>query len=619
MDEQALPSGSPRRWGLKPTSVERRQARIEDHGLIGNMRSAALVTRDGSIDWLCLPDFDSDACFAALLGTAENGFWRIAPSAPPREIWRRYRRDTLILETDFIVDGGMLRLIDFMPPGQEHPQIVRTLECLSGGVQVRFELKPRFAFGRAVPRLSEEQDFTQAVAGPDALYLRAGSDARPPRFELDFTMTAGERRSFILTYGRSYEPPPGGVDPWQSERKTESYWTGWCAQIRPPPQYREEVVRSLITLKACTFAPTGGIVAAPTTSLPETPGGVRNWDYRFTWLRDSVLALSAFMVAGLEEEAKAFWHWSARAIAGEPSQTQIMYGIRGERRLSEAELDWFTGYGGARPVRIGNAAYEQFQLDVIGEVVDTVRFAASVLGPSIYDPQHTLRAALGIGEFLRTGWQKPDRGIWEMRGPERSFTASKVAAWRAVDGCIEVIERLDPKEPIGHLRKLRQEIVDEVCSKGYSEGLNTFTQFYGSTDVDASLLIIPITGFLPVHDSRVVGTVAAIERDLLQDGLVLRFRPVGDVDGLTGEEGTFLACSFWLADAYELMGRHDDAVRLFERVASLANDLGLLSEEYDPRGQRQLGNFPQAFSHFELVRSAYLVSTGSLTGRRTVH
>jgi GH15 family glucan-1,4-alpha-glucosidase len=571
------------------------------------MHTAALVTNDGTIDWLCLPAFDSDACFAALLGTADHGRWKIAPSVPMQEVRRRYRGDTLILETDFFTESGAVRIIDFMPPHKGRANLVRTILGLQGRVPLHFELTPRFGFGRAIPRVIVQDDATVMLAGPDALYLRGGLTQDAPPAVADFEVAAGDRVSFVLTHGASYEDAPDGVDPWQAERNTEAFWKKWCAQIKPPAVYRDEVVRSLIILKACTYAPTHGIVAAPTTSLPETPGGVRNWDYRFTWLRDSVLAVGAFVAAGLHEEAEGFFQWVQRAIAGSVDQLQIMYGIRGERRLTEAELDWFPGYGGARPVRVGNAAYEQFQLDVLGEVAEITYMWARHTGKF---RSELVQPLLTMARFVAKNWRRPDRGIWEMRGPERSFTASKVSAWTAVDRAIRAVEEAGDKTPVDDLRALRKEIFDEVCREGFNEKLNTFTQYYGGTDLDGSLALIALSGFLPATDPRIVGTVAAIERDLMQDGLVLRFRPHGDVDGLSGDEGVFLACSFWLADVYAMMGREEDAKKLFERVLATKNDLGLLAEEYDTKDECQLGNFPQAFSHFALVRAAYFLQQG---------
>jgi GH15 family glucan-1,4-alpha-glucosidase len=587
--------------------------RIEDHALIGDMRTAALVTKDGSIDWLCLPAFDSDACFAALVGTANNGRWTIAPTIPVSEVRRHYRKDTLILETEFLTEAGTVKLVDFMPPrhGREYSQVCRSLRCIKGTVPMRSEVSPRLAFGRAVPRILSMDSATKLFAGPDALYLRGGPSAGSPALAAEFLLSAGEEVSYSLSYGRSYDEPPRKESAAEAERATEEFWTRWCSTLHVPALYRELVIRSLITLKACIYDRTGGIVAAPTSSLPETPGGVRNWDYRYCWLRDGVLALRSFILAGLRDEARAFFEWMLRAIAGDSAQVQIMYGIRGERRLSEVELDWLDGYEGAKPVRVGNAAYEQRQLDVYGEVAMVLYDASHAF--STHRPE-AVRALIGIARHVTNVWRQPDRGIWEMRGPERSFTASKVAAWTALDRAIRYIEEHSLNEPVSDFREIRKEIFDEVCREGFNRDLNTFTQYYGGRGLDASLLFIPLSGFLPATDARVVDTVKALERELLRDGLLLRFKPEADVDGLSGEEGVFLACSFWLATVYQMMGRGKDAHRLFDRAASTCNDLGLLAEEYDTKGRRQLGNFPQAFSHFALVSAAFALAKGQPTG-----
>ncbi len=584
--------------------------RIEDHAMIGDMHSAALITKGGTIDWLCLPAFDSDACFAALLGTSENGYWRIAPSDIQAKTLRRYRKDTLILETDFVTETGTVRLVDFMPPwaGRDHSEICRSVECLDGKVPMRSELTPRFAFGRAIPRVVRLREATQALAGPDALYLHGGPTTGAPKPATDFVLSKGDMVSYVLCDARSWEAPPHPSNYARAERETEEYWRIWCSKIQAPARWRDEVFRSLITLKACTYEPTGGIVAAPTTSLPETPGGERNWDYRFCWLRDAVLTVNALTRSGLGQEAIQFFRWVIRAVAGDPAQVQIMYGIRGERRLSEVQLGWLEGYGSAKPVRVGNAAYEQFQLDVLGElsiVVYEVSKKPEIRGSLGPEAE---RALLNIARYVSNAWRRPDRGIWEMRGPERSFTASKVSAWTSLDRAIRYAEENGLTEPIDDLRAECTKIFEDVCRNGFDQEQNTFTQYYGGKGLDASLLFIPISGFLPATDSRVLGTVAALERELLQDGLLLRFKPEGEVDGLSGDEGVFLACSFWLATVYHMQGREEDARKLFERVLSLANDVGLLAEEYDTKGKRQLGNFPQAFSHFPLINLAYTLS-----------
>jgi GH15 family glucan-1,4-alpha-glucosidase len=583
--------------------------RIEDHALIGDLHTAALVTKAGTIDWLCLPAFDSDACFAALVGTANNGYWTIAPTVPIVDVQRRYRKNTLILETEFVTETGTIKLIDFMPPrqGREHSVVCRLVRCVKGNVPVRSVLAPRLAFGRAVPRALPVDGAMKLFAGPDALYLRGGPTAGSPALVAEFLLTEGKQVSYSLGYALSYEETPHAEDVSQAERATEEFWTRWCSTLHLPALYQDLVLRSLITLKACIYEPTGGIVAAPTSSLPETPGGVRNWDYRFCWLRDGALSLRSLIFAGLRPEAQAFFEWMLRAIAGDPAQVQIMYGIRGERRLSEVELSWLDGYEGARPVRVGNAAYDQRQLDVYGEVAMVLYEAAQRFEG--HRPE-VIRALINIARHVAKVWHLPDRGIWEMRGPERSFTASKVAAWTAIDRAIKYIEEFGINEPDDDLRTTRQIIWEEVCRDGFNHKLNTFTQYYGGTGLDSSLLFIPLSGFLPATDLRVIGTIKAIERELLQDGLLLRFKPEADVDGLSGEEGVFLACSFWLAGVYQMIGREEDARRIFERAASTRNDLGLLAEEYDPKGRRQLGNFPQAFSHFALVNAAFTLAEG---------
>ena len=598
---------TPRTAGSQVGGSREPRPRIEEHALIGDMRTAALVTKGGSIDWLCLPAFDSDACFAALIGTDDNGRWTIAPRTPIKEIRRRYRRDTLILETEFVTDTGTVRLIDFMPPqrGRGYSQVCRALRCINGAVPVRSDLLPRLAFGRAVPRVVATDGSTKLFAGPDALYLHGGPTDGSPSLVADFLLSQGDEVSYSLGYGPSHEEPPRAEDVRAAERATERFWTDWCSTLSVPSLSRDLVIRSLITLKAFIYEPTGGIVAAPTTSLPETPGGVRNWDYRFCWLRDGALAFRPFIFAGLREEARAFFDWMLRAVGGDPAQLQIMYGIRGERRLSEVELAWLDGYEGARPVRVGNAAYEQTQLDVYGEVATVLYDAGKHFHAHRPD---AVRALINIARHVATVWRQPDRGIWEMRGPERSFTASKVSAWAALDRAIRYTEEHDLDDPVGDLREARRAIFEEVCRDGFNPKFNSFTQYYGGTGLDASLLFIPLSGFLPATDRRVVGTVAALERELLRDGLLLRNKPEAEVDGLSGEEGVFLACSFWLATVYQMMGRKEDARRLFDKAASTANDLGLLAEEYDPKEHRQLGNFPQAFSHFALVNAAFALA-----------
>ncbi|NTX35263.1 glycoside hydrolase family 15 protein [Myxococcus sp. CA033] len=580
---------------------------IEDHALLGDLYTAALVAKDGSIDFLCLPDFDSDACFTSLLGTADNGRWKVAPTSPVREVKRRYRGKTLIVETELVTDEGAVRLVDFMPIRKGSPHLVRQVEGVRGTVKMRSDLRPRFGNGYTVPLVSNRDGASAAVAGPDALYLRGGAGEAPPPFESEFTVRAGQRISFVLSWGRPYSDIPDVLDAEAALRETQSFWEDWASKIRLPAKYQDEVVRSLITLKACSFQPTGALVAAPTFGLPETPGGERNWDYRFCWIRDAVLTLHALMRGNLTDEAEAFGNWMVNAIGGAPTQLQIMYGIRGERRLTEVSLDWLNGYEGARPVRIGNGAYSQFQLDILGEFAGVLYLHAKLKGTL---PERARKALKSVATRVSEVWRNPDHGIWEMRGPKHDFTASKVSAWTAVDRWVRVIEEYGLSEDKAPWVKLRQTIFDEVCSKGYDAKRNTFTQYYGSKGVDASLLFIPLSGFLPADDPRVAGTVLAIEQELMPDGLVLRYRTEDSVDGLEGEEGAFLACSFWLADTYHLMGRQEDAQRFFEKLLALSNDVGLLAEEYLPKERRLFGNFPQAFSHLTLVNCAYLLAEG---------
>jgi GH15 family glucan-1,4-alpha-glucosidase len=607
------PATAPSRADAGPASV-----RIEDHGLIGDLNTAALVALDGSIDFLCLPDFDSDACFVSLLGNRENGYWKIAPAGPIRAIRRRYRPGTLVLETEFETETGAVRVVDFMPVRRTlsiAPRVVRIVRGLRGEVRMRSELVPRFACGYTVPLVSRHNGATRAAAGPDALYLRVSGE-RHPTFLKEFTMAAGFTVPFDLSWAPPYGSVPTPLDGEAALMETEDYWEAWTSKLTLPADYAALVARSLITLKACVFEPTGAIVAAPTFGLPETPGGERNWDYRFCWVRDASLTLRALLRAGAVDESDRFFKWLVDAVGGAPGQLQIMYGIRGERRLTEVELPWLSGYEGARPVRIGNAAYQQFQLDIAGEFAVILYEGAVHLGEM--SPQ-VATALKKVAAAVARSWTRPDKGIWEMRGPDRDFTASKVSAWAAIDAWIKAIERFaPPEEDPTEWRALRKTIHDEVCAKGYDASRNTFTQYYGSKSLDGSLLLIPLSGFLPPADPRVVGTVEAIERELMPNGLVLRYRTDETADGLSGEEGTFLACSFWLVDAYHMMGRRADARRLFEKLIGLCNDLGLLAEEYLPKQHRQTGNFPQAFSHLALVQAAYLLSEGRTVKGSTV-
>lgn len=580
--------------------------RIEDYALIGDMQTAALVERGGSIDWLCIPRFDSGACFAALLGDAENGRWLLAPSEGGTTS-RRYLHDTLVLETTWETDTGAIRVLDFMPPRNRALDVVRIVEGVRGRVQVRSELTIRFDYGHVVPWVRRVDDTRLAVAGPDALCFRTPAPTRGEEMRTvsELTVDEGERIPFVLTWFPSHEELPRAIDPEEALAGTETFWREWNAQrtVSLPPEWRETVHRSLMVLKALTYEPTGGIVAAPTTSLPEWVGGVRNWDYRYCWLRDATLTLLALLQAGHREEAAAWRHWLLRAVAGDPADLQIMYGVAGERRLTEFELPWLSGYEGSAPVRVGNAASEQLQIDVYGEVLDAL-YQARTQGLALEQPAWELQTVLL--EYLEQTWRRPDEGIWEIRGERRHFVHSKVMAWVAFDRAVRTLEADGLDGPADRWRATRDEIHTEVCAHGYDDARGSFTQSYGSTELDASLLLIPLVGFLPASDPRVRGTVEAIERELLEDGLVLRYRTQKQgVDGLPPGEGVFLPCSFWLVDCYELLDRHDDAHALFDRLLGLANDLGLLAEEYDPKGKRLLGNFPQAFTHLALVNSAF--------------
>jgi len=596
--------------------------RIEDYGIIGDTQTVALVGRDGSIDWCCLPHFDSAACFAKLLGTPDHGYWRIAPKASPKpghgdpllSTRRRYVGDSLVLEAEWELRDGTVRLTDCMPVRDESPQIIRLVECTSGAVEMRMDLVIRFEYGSAIPWVRRIDGSLVAIAGPDALALWTpvhghGEDLTTVS---EFTLREGQSVPFVLNYFRSTEEAPRPVDAAYAVHATTQFWQSWAEiDTLDLGEWQEAVVRSLLTLKALTFGPTGGIIAAPTTSLPESLGGSRNWDYRYSWLRDATLTLSSLMAAGYVEEAAAWRDWLLRAVAGEPSKLQIMYGPSGERNLLEREIDWLPGYENSAPVRVGNAAAGQYQLDVYGEMLGALHEARR-LGIASSQPAWDLECA--IMDFLETGWKEPDDGIWEVRGPRRHFTHSKVMAWNAVDSVVRDIEQYDLKGPLNRWRRLRDEIHSEVCEKGYDPERKAFTQYYGSKELDASVLMIPLVGFLPATDERVVGTVEAIQRELTQDGFVMRYdsQQSEHVDGLTGREGAFLACSFWLADDLHLIGRHDEAVELFERLIALRNDLGLLSEEYDPIAKRQVGNFPQAFSHVSLVNTAVGLSHSAM-------
>jgi GH15 family glucan-1,4-alpha-glucosidase len=576
---------------------------LEDYALIGDCETAALVSRDGSIDWLCWPRFDSAACFAALLGTPDHGRWRIDAADASRRT-RSYLPRTLILETRITTSSGEVTVLDFMPPRSGNSDVVRIVRGEAGRVRMRMELILRFDYGLTVPWVSRLADGTwSAVAGPDRIVLATPVTLRGENFHTvaDFDVAEGDAVPFVLTHASSVTAPPAPVDAAAALQATRDFWTEWSARLPHDGPWAEAVARSAITLKALTYAPTGGIVAAPTTSLPEQLGGPRNWDYRFCWLRDATLTLLALMDLGYYEEARAWRDWLLRAAAGLPSQTQIMYGVAGERRLPEVAIPWLPGYEGSQPVRVGNAAHGQLQIDVFGEVMDALHHARrGGLAPEEADWAFQ-RALL---EHLEDVWRRPDEGIWEIRSEPRHFTHSKVMAWVAFDRGIRAARACGLEAPVARWERARQAIHEEVCARGYDAGLGSFVQSYGSTALDASLLLIPTTGFLPPSDPRIAGTVRAIERHLLEDGFVRRYE-VGADDGLPPGEGVFLACSFWLADAYVLLGRIDDARALFDRLLAIRNDVGLLAEEYDTRLGRLVGNFPQAFSHISLIDTAY--------------
>ena len=579
--------------------------------MIGDCHTAALVSKEGSIDWLCVPSFDSPACFAALLGTNENGHWSISPAEPIRAIRRRYRDGTLILETEFETATGSATQIDCMMLREERPKLLRVVIGTSGEVRMKMELVIRFDYGSVVPWVHRTKTGISAIGGPDMIRLRTDAPLVGENMKTtsEFTIAEGKKVSFAMTWYPSNEREPAAVNIDDAIQKTETWWREWSDQCTYQGEWRDAVVRSLLTLKALTFKPTGGIVAAPTTSLPECIGGVRNWDYRFCWVRDATLTLQSLINAGYLDEAREWREWLLRAVAGSPSELNILYGIRGERRLTELELPWLIGYEQSVPVRIGNAAYKQFQLDIFGEVVNTLFQARQAgLGPA----QHAPNVALAMLEFLETAWERPDEGIWEVRGPRQHFVHSKMMAWVAVDRLVRSAELGRFKTDVPRWIKLRDAIHEQVCRLGFDADLNSFVQYYGSKHLDASILMMPLVGFLPPEDPRVIGTVKAIETHLMRDGFVGRYTQDSAVDGLPHGEGTFLACSFWLVDNYVAQGRQEDAVRMFERLLSIRNDVGLLAEEYDPVERRQLGNFPQAFSHVGLVNTAFNLTRGSI-------
>jgi GH15 family glucan-1,4-alpha-glucosidase len=583
-------------------------SRIEDYGLIGDCETAALVGRDGSIDWLSWPAFDSDACFAGLLGTRENGRWLIAPAGEVVRTSRRYWDNTLILETRFETESGIAAVIDFMPPRGEASDVVRLVRGIEGKVTMRMELVIRFGFGADVPWVKRTEDGALlAICGPDMTVLRTPVETcgKDMTTVAEFEVSEGEAIPFVLTYGPSHLPLPEPINPAQALQDTEDFWTEWCSRCTYDGESRDLVMRSLITLKALTYAPTGGIVAAPTTSLPEKLGGARNWDYRFCWLRDATFTLLALMNSGYTEEASAWHDWLLRAVAGSPGNMQIMYGIKGERRLLEWEAGWLPGYEGAQPVRVGNAAHAQLQLDVYGELIDA--FYQSRLAELKLD-QESWALARTIVDHVGDVWDQPDHGIWERRGERKHYVFSKVMTWVAIDRAIKGAERFGYDAPLRRWCALRDTIHRDVCEKGFDIGQNTFVESYGSPLLDASILLLPSVGFLPASDPRIRGTLEAIERHMMRDGFVLRHDPREISDEIQPIEGAFLACSLWLADAYVLAGEIDKAQTLFDRVVGVANDLGLLAEEFDPGVGRQTGNFPQALTHIALINTAHNLS-----------
>jgi GH15 family glucan-1,4-alpha-glucosidase len=587
---------------------------IEDYGLIGDTQTAALIGIDGSLDWMCLPRFDSGSCFSRLLGDESHGRWQIGPVEEITGLARRYRGQSLVLETELTTATGTVRITDFMPLRHYHPRVVRIVEGVSGAVEMSTELTIRFEYGSAIPWVLQTERGLHAISGPNALWLDTPITlhGRDMHSEADFTVLAGEEVSFVLSWHPSFAEDPSVIDPFGALDDTLEYWKQWCAGIEDVHgEWQEQAVRSLITLKALTYAPTGGIVAAPTTSLPEALGGVRNWDYRFCWVRDATLTLDALLEAGCRDEAAAWIQWLTRAAAGAPEQLQIMYGAAGERRLTEFEVDTLPGYEESRPVRVGNAAADQFQLDVYGELMDALDRSRQHGIPAdgvVWDIQRTLM------RFVTDHWCDPDDGIWEVRGPRRHFTHSRVMAWVAFDRAVRAVELHGLEGPVEQWRASRDEVRTEVLAQGWNEQRGAFTQYYGSTELDASVLMIPLVGFLPATDPRVVSTVEAIQRELVVDGFVLRYQNTSGVDGLPGTEGAFLPCTFWLADCLAAMGRVGEARALFERLLSLTNDLGLISEEYDPTTKRLVGNFPQAFTHVGLINTARGITAGGPGG-----
>jgi GH15 family glucan-1,4-alpha-glucosidase len=579
-------------------------AKIEDYALIGDCETGAIVDNKGSIDWLCWPTFSSEACFASLLGSDENGYWKICPVDGEWTTTRQYREHTLILETTFTHADGVVRLIDFMPVRDHHKDVVRIVEGVRGSLPMRMDLVLRFDYGRTVPWVTRLEDGVRAIAGPNLTVLHASVPVRGENLTTvsEFTVSEGERVWFTLTYGLSYHDDPTPIDAEQELKNTANFWRSWAGQLTYQGKYRDAVERSLITLKGMTFRPTGGIVAAVTTSLPEAIGGVRNWDYRYCWLRDTTFTLLALTNGGYFEEATAWQDWLLRALAGSPDQIQIMYGLKGERQLVEWEVGWLAGYENSRPVRVGNAAAMQVQLDIYGEMLDCFFHAQRSMGTH---GEQDFRVLALLLKHLETIWQEPDEGIWETRGGPRQFTYSKMMAWVAFDRAVRLAEQLEYEAPVEKWKEIRETLHAEICEKGFNAQKNCFVQAYGSDQVDASLLLMPLVGFLPGSDPRVRSTVEAIERELMPDWLVLRYDTTKVNDGLPPGEGVFLACSFWMVSSLKAIGRLDDARKLFERLLELRNDIGLLSEEYDLERKRLVGNFPQAFSHISLVNAAF--------------
>ncbi len=589
-----------------PEPRDRGRLRIEDYALLGDTHTAALVGANGSIDWLCFPRFDSGACFAALLGGEKNGYWQIAPVGGYHRVSRRYRGETLVLETEFHTAEGTVRVVDCMPRRSDHASVVRVIEGVSGRVAMRMDLVVRFDYGWIVPWMRRVGEHLHGIAGPDFVCLASPVETRSENFRTiaEFSVGPGDEVPFVFSWQSQYGDGVCGGDAANQVAETEAWWRTWSERCAYRGPWRDAVVRSLITLKALIYEPTGAIVAAATTSLPERVGGSRNWDYRYCWLRDATFSLDALIRAGYPEEAAAWRDWLLRVVAGDPAQLQIVYGPAGERRLTELQLDWLDGYEGSRPVRVGNAASAQVQLDVYGEVLDALQRARHAGMPPNPSAWPLLRALI---DHVEVNWHQPDQGIWEVRSGPRHFTHSKVMAWVCVDRAIRAVERFGREGPVDRWRKLRTDIHDDICRRGTDPGRGCFVRAYGSSELDASLLLLPIVGFLPPDDQRVVRTIEAVQSDLSDDGLLRRYRTdsEGNADGLPGDEGVFLACSFWLVDALALLGQRDQAARLYQRLLGLRNDVGLLSEEYDPGHDRLVGNFPQAFSHVGLVNSAF--------------